>query len=137
MADRIRKADYFSVQVSNRAGEGARLMKGLRDNGVNLIAFTGFPNGRKAQVDFIPENTAALRRAAKAMKLDLGKKKTVFLMQGEDRVGALASVLVKLAAVRINMTAMDAVCAGKGRYGAIFWVKAKDVARAARAVGAR
>ena len=137
MAHRIRKADYFSVQVSNRAGEGARLMKALRAHGVNLIAFTGFPSGRKAQVDFIPENTAALERAAKAMKLGLGKKKTVFLMQGEDRVGALASVLEKLAAARINMTAMDAVCAGKGRYGAIFWVKPKDVARAARAVGAR
>ena len=136
MADRIRKADYFSVQVSNRAGEGARLMKALREHGVNLLAFTGFPNGRKAQVDFIPENTVALKRAAKAMKLGLGKRKTVFLLQGEDRVGALASVLAKLAAARINMTAMDAVCAGKGRYGAIFWVKPKDVARAARAVGA-
>ncbi len=137
MADRIRKADYFSIQVSNRAGEGARLMKALRDNGVNLLAFTGFPNGRKAQVDFVPENTAALRRAAKKMKINLGKKKTVFLLQGDDRVGALAGVLAKLAAARISMTAMDAVCAGKGRYGAIFWVKPKYVARAARAVGAR
>jgi len=137
MAYRIRKADYFSLQVSNRIGEGMRLLKGLRDNGVNLLAFTGFPNGRKAQVDFIPENTAALRRAAKKMKLNLGKKKTVFLMQGDDRVGALAGVLEKLAAARINMTAMDAVCAGKGRYGAIFWVKPKVVSRAARAVGAR
>jgi hypothetical protein len=137
MTDRIRKADYFSIQVSNRAGEGAQLMKALRDNGVNLLAFTGFPNGRKAQIDFIPENTAALRRAAKKMKLNLGKKKAVFLLQGDDRVGALAGVLQKLAAARISMTAMDAVTAGRGRYGAIFWVKPKYVARAARAVGAR
>ena len=137
MAYRIRKADYFSMQVSNRVGEGMRLLKGLRDNGVNLLAFTGFPNGRKAQVDFVPENTAAPRRAAKKMKLNLGKRKTVFLMQGDDRVGALAWVLEKLAAARINMTAMDAACAGKGRFGAIFWVKAKNVAKAARAVGAR
>lgn len=137
MAYRIHKADYFSMQVSNRVGEGMRLLKGLRDNGVNLLAFTGFPNGRKAQVDFVPENTAALRRAAKKMKLNLGKKKTVFLLQGDNRVGALAGVLEKLAAARISMTAMDAVCAGQGRYGAIFWVKAKVVAKAARAVGAR
>jgi len=136
MADRIRKADYFSMQVSNRVGEAMRLLKGLRDNGVNLLAFTGFPNGRKAQVDLIPENTAALRRAATKMKLSLGKKKTVFLLQGDDRVGALANMLEKLAAARISMTAMDAACAGKGRYGAMFWVKPKDVARAARAIGA-
>ena len=137
MAEHIRKTDYFSVQVSNRAGEGARLMAALRDHGVNLLAFTGFPNGAKAQVDFVPENSAALRRAAKQMKLDLGKRKTVFLLQGEDRIGALAGVLAKLAAARINVTAMDAVTAGEGRYGAIFWVKPKNVARAARLIGAR
>jgi len=137
MADRIRKTDYFSVQVPNRAGEGARMLATLRDNGVNLLAFTGFPNGRKAQVDFVPENTAALRRAAKKMKLNLGKRKTVFLIQGDDRVGALAGVLAKLAAARINITSMQAVTAGKGRYGAILWVKPNNVARAARAVGAR
>ena len=137
MAYRIRKADYFSMQVSNRVGEGMRLLKGLRDEGVNLLAFTGFPNGRKAQVDLIPENTAALRRAAKKLGIDLGRKKTVFLLQGDDRVGALAGVLEKLAAARISVTAMDAVCSGKGRYGAIFWVKPQDVSRAARVVRAR
>jgi hypothetical protein len=137
MADRIRKTDYFSVQVPNRAGEGARLLAALRDHGVNLLAFTGFPNGRKAQVDFVPENTAAFRRAATNMKLNIGAKKTVFLLQGDDRVGALAGVLAKLAAARISITAMDAVTAGKGRYGAIFWVKPKNVARAARLIGAR
>ena len=137
MASRIRKADYFSMQVSNRAGEGMRLLKGLRDHGVNLLAFTGFPNGRKAQVDLIPENTAALRRAAKKLKINLGKNKKVFLLQGDDRVGALVAVLEKLAAARISVTAMDAACAGKGRYGAIFWVKPKYVTRAARVIGAR
>ncbi len=137
MAERIRKTDYFSLQVPNRTGEGARMLAALRDNGVNLLAFSGFPNGRKAQVDFVPENTAALRRAAKTMKLGLGKRKTVFLIQGDDRVGALAGVLAKLAAARIGVTAMQAVTAGKSRYGAILWVKPDNVARAARAIGAR
>lgn len=137
MADTIRKADYFSIKVPNRAGEGARLMKALGEQGVSLLAFTGFPNSGKAQVDFIPANTAALRRAAKKMKLNLGKKKTVFLMQGEDRVGALSKVLDKLAAARINMIAMDAVAAGKGRFGAIFWVKPQQVAKTAKLIGAR
>ena len=137
MADRIRKADYFYVQVPNRAGEGARMLATLRDNGVNLLAFTGFPNGRKTQVDFVPENAAALRRAANKMKLNLGKRKTVFLVQGGDRVGALAGLLGKLAAARINITAMQAVTGGKSRYGAIFWVKPDNVTRAARVLGAR
>ncbi|MBI2960731.1 MAG: hypothetical protein HYY28_10485 [Betaproteobacteria bacterium] len=137
MADTIRKADYFSIKVSNRPGEGARLLKALRDEGVSLLAFTGFPDSGKAQVDFVPENAAKLKKAARKMKLDLGKKKTVFLLRGDDRVGALVGVLERLAAARINMTAMDAVSAGKGRYGAVFWVKPQAVAKAAKVLGAR
>lgn len=137
MTDRIRKAAYFSMQVPNAAGQGAKLLAGLRENGVNLLAFTGFPNGRKAQVDFIPENPAAFARAARRMGIKPGKRKTVFLVRGNDRVGALLSIVEKLAKARINMTAMDAVCAGQGRYGAIFWVKPDRVAKAARLIGAR
>lgn len=136
MANRIRKAAYFSMQVPNTPGQGARLLKGLRENGVNLLAFTGFPNGRTAQVDFVPENTTAFLRAARRMGIKPGKKKTVFLVRGDDRVGALVSIVEKLARARINMTAMDAVNCGK-RYGAIFWVKPKSVAKAARLIGAR
>ncbi len=69
--------------------------------------------------------------------MKLGKKKVAFLVQGEDRVGALVRVLDKLAKARINMVAMDAVTAGGGRFGAIFWVRPKDVARASRLLGAR
>lgn len=137
MANTIRKVDYFAVQVSNRAGEGARLLNGLKAAGVNLLAFTGFPNGRKAQVDFIAERSAGLQSAARKMKLNLGRKKTCFVLQGGDRVGAIADIIDKLAKARINVTAMDAVAAGKGRFGAILWVKPKDVVRAAKALGAK
>lgn len=136
MFDTLRKMDYFSIQTANKPGEGARLLKGLKNANVNLLAFTGFPNGRRAQIDFIPENTAALKAVAKKMDLKLGSKKTVFLLQGEDRVGALAEVFETLGAAKINVTAMDAVVTGEGRFGAIFWVKPKDVAKAAKLLGA-
>ena len=137
MTDRIRKAAYFSMRVPNTPGQCAKLLVRLRENGINLLAFTGFPNGRTAQVDFIPENPAAFVRAARRMGIKSGKRKTVFLVQGNDRVGALVSIAEKFAKARINMTAIDAVCAGKGRYAAIFWVKPKRVAKAARLIGAR
>jgi hypothetical protein len=35
------------------------------------------------------------------------------------------------------MVAMNAVTAGSGRFGAIFWVKPKDVARASRLLRAK
>jgi len=137
MAARIRKVDYFSTKVPNRAGAGAKLLEAMRAAGVNLLAFTGFPEHGGAQVDFVPENSAAFRRAAKHAGVKVSGRKTGFLVQGDDRVGALNGILGKLAQARIGLVALDAVSAGKGRYGAIFWVRKKDVARAARLIGAR
>ena len=132
MTDLVRKADYFYVQVANQAGAGAMYLKALRETGVNLLAFTGFPSGRKAQIDFVPEDTAAFRAAAKRNKWKLSARKTVFLVQGDDQLGAIHEVIGKLGAAKISITALDAVTAGGGRYGAMFWVKPRDVAKAAR-----
>jgi hypothetical protein len=42
----------------------------------------------------------------------------------------------RLAAARINVTAIDAICAGGGRYGAILWVASRDYNKAATRLGA-
>ena len=133
----IRKADYYTMKVSQRPGAGATLLAAMKAGEVNLLAFHGFPAGGGAQVDFIPDNGARFRRAAKRAGLRVSKLKTVFLVRGDDRVGALTGILGKLAAKRINLVALSAVTAGKGRYGMIFWVKPKDVGRVSRLLGAR
>jgi hypothetical protein len=136
MSDRVRKVDYFYVTVSNTPGKAAKVLSGLAAQGVNLLAFSGFPSGGKGQLDLVPENTAALTRAAKKLKLKLSKKKSGFLLQGSDRVGAMTRTLDTLAAAKINVTALDAV-AGGGRFAAIFWVKPKRVAKAAKLLRAK
>ncbi|MGH8751395.1 MAG: hypothetical protein ACREUV_06790 [Burkholderiales bacterium] len=135
MADMIRKVEYFTANVSNKPGAAVSALMALRDANVNLLAFSGFPRAGKAQIDFIPEDSAALKAAAKRTKLKLSSKKTGFLVQGDDRVGALLDTLDKLAQAKVNITALDAVTAGAGRYGAVFWVKSKDVAKTARLLG--
>src|SRR3972149_39056 len=124
---RIRKADYYTMKVSQRPGAGAKLLASMKSAGVNLLAFTGFPSGGGAQVDFIPENSARFRQAAKKAGLRVSKRKTVFLVRGSDRVGALTGMLGKLAAEKINLVALSAVTAGSNRYGMIFWVKPSGV----------
>ena len=130
------KVSYFAMQIPNRAGEAGRILSGLAKAGVNLLAFTGFPSGRNSQVDFIPANPATFLAVARGMKLRLRGKKTGFLIRGSDQRGAIARVMSKLARAKINVTAVDAVGAGAGRFGAILWVKQKDVTRAARVLGA-
>ena len=136
MAQTIRRVDYFYIETPNRPGEAARALKALKDAGINLLAFSGFPKGRRTQLDFIPADPAALVKAAKRAGWKLHAKKSCFLIQGEDRPGAVADILTKLADAKINVTAVDAVCAGADRYGAILWVKPPDLKRAAKALGA-
>ena len=136
MAETIQRVQYFYTEVSDKPGEGARLLNMLKEEEVNLLAFTGFPKGRRAQIDFIPADQAAFRAAAKKAKLKLVGPKTGFLIQGDDRVGAIAETVTKLAQAKINVTAVDAVAAGSGRYGAILWVKPRDVKKAAQVLGA-
>lgn len=136
MAQTLRKVDYFYVETQNTAGQGSQIMASLRDAGIDLLAFSGFPSGRKAQLDFVPADPAQFKVAARKIKLSLSHKKTGFLLQGDDKVGALTDVLSKLAKAKINVTALDAVTAGEGRFGAIFWVKPRDIAKTAKLLGA-
>ena len=135
MPDIIRKVDYFTVSAPNKVGQGVSMLKALREANVNLLAFSGFPRAGRAQIDFIPEDTAALKNAAKKARFKLSAKKTGFLIQGQDRIGAIVDTLDRLASAKINVTALDAVTAGEGRYGVIFWVKPKDVSKTAKLLG--
>jgi hypothetical protein len=135
MADTIRQVEYFYVQVPHRAGEGARTLRALKDAGVNLLAFTGFPSGRQAQLDFIPADAAAFKRAAKAAGWKLTGPKRAFLISGDDRVGAVADIVGRLSDAKINVIAVDAVGA-EGRFGAILWVEPRDVKKVAQLLGA-
>jgi hypothetical protein len=135
MTETIRKVDYFCIETPNKPGEGARALVAFSNAGVNFLAFSGFPLGRRAQMDFIPEDTAAFKIAARKAGLKLSPKKTGFLVQGEDRPGVIAGIMSALAVAGVNVTAIDAIAAGKGRYGAIFWVKPPDVRKAAKALG--
>jgi hypothetical protein len=136
MGETIRLVDYFYVVAPDKPGEAVRMLDHLKAAGVNLLAFSGFPaRAGRAQLDFVPEDPKAFRDAARQARWKLVGPKRGFLIQGDDRVGALADVLRKLADAKINVTATDAVAAGGGRYGVILWVKPRDVRRAAKAFG--
>jgi hypothetical protein len=92
MADKVTKVSYFAAEVPNRPGQGARLLA-LAEQGVNLLAFSGFPSGKGTQLDFVPEKAAAFAAAAKRAKIRVKPRKAGFLVQGEDRPGAVAKLL--------------------------------------------
>jgi hypothetical protein len=135
MAGTVRQVDYFYVQVAHKAGEAAKALRTLKDAGVNLLAFSGFPEGRRAQLDFIPADTTTFKGVAKANKWRVIGPKRGFLIQGDDRLGAIADIVGTLADAKINVTAIDAISAD-GRYGALCWVAPGDVKKPAHVLGA-
>jgi hypothetical protein len=137
MADTVRGVEYYYVTVSDEPGEGQRILSALKDSGVNLVAFLGFPlGGGQSQLDLVPENTESLKEAAERAGVTLSGARRAFLIQGDDRVGAVAETTAKLAEANINLTAAAAIGAGSGRYGMVLWVAPADYQRAADALGA-
>ena len=133
MPTTIRKVEYAYFTVANRSGEAARILEALRDSNLNLLAFSGFPQGRnKAQIDLVTDDIGALKAVAKRLKLKLSRPKRAFLVHGTDQVGAALPPIARLAGAKINVIAADAVAAGEGRFGMLFWVAPRDYKRAAK-----
>ncbi|HET8580004.1 MAG TPA: hypothetical protein VFL31_03320 [Nitrospiraceae bacterium] len=135
MADLIRTAQYFKVQVPDKPGEVARLLRVLQEANVYVRAFYAYPRNRRTQVDFMPDDPAWFKQVASQAKWKVQGPKTCFLVEGDDRTGALAEVTAKLGAAKINITAINALAAGQGRFGALFWVKPVAVNKAAKVLG--
>jgi prephenate dehydratase len=129
------KLELYSVVVRDKPGKGAQVLRGFQEAGVNFIGIWGYPAGKsKSRIDLVPEDPALLKKAAKKLKIDLGKKQTTFHITGEDHPGAVAEALAKLAAKEINVYAVQALCGGNGRFGAMIQVDEDDVKKAGKAL---
>ncbi len=129
MPDAVRKVHYYSTSVADRPGQTFKVLASLVSGGVNLLACAGTARGKRAQIDVVPDDTRRFAAAAKKAGLVFSEKKSGFLIQGDDRPGALADHLKVLADAGINIAAVDGLSAGSGRWGAIVWVADKDVRR--------
>ena len=137
MSDTIRQVDYYYIEVPDKVGEGAQILSALKQDGVNMLAYCGFPiAGNKAQIDIVPEDPEAFRKLATRLGWKLSDRKRAILVQGDDRVGAVADVLGKLAAQGISVVGSQAGSAGSGRWVMTLWVKPGDFRRASEVLGA-
>ena len=135
MADLVRTAQYYKVEIADKPGTLTDMLVPLSEAGVNLLAVHAFPRSRRTQVDVVPEDVTAFNNAAKAHKLKIQGPKMCLMMEGDDRPGALGDVIDRLRLAKINMTAVTGLVAGQGRFGVILWVKPGDVNKAAKVFG--
>ncbi|HYC48320.1 MAG TPA: hypothetical protein VED01_22835 [Burkholderiales bacterium] len=137
MPDSVRKVEYFSIQVPNKPAQAFSVLSTLVSAGINLLACSGVPRGRRAQIDVVPEDPRAFRRVVKKAGLQFSPEKSGFMIQGDDRPGALAQHLESLADERVNVIGIDALSAGEGRWGAIIWVEDAALKKAEKVLKAR
>src|SRR2546423_8673880 len=117
MPNTIRKVSYAYVTTASKPGEAARILQALRDAKVNLLAFSGFPQGRnKAQIDVVTDDLDALKGVARGRKWRLSRIKRAFLVQGTDEAGAAVGPLARLGPSNLNVLAADAIDPAEGRF---------------------
>lgn len=138
MADEIRRVQHYTIDVENTIGAGAHVFGLLRDGDVNLVAAWGYvTSGGKGRLELIPDDADGFVAAAKAAGLTIVGPTTAFFVTGEDRRGALAGITDRFAHAGVNIIAAQAVSDGRGRFGAVIFVEAADLQKAATALDSR
>ena len=136
MAYTIRRADYYHTTIDDEPGQAYRVLSQLAGQGINLLAFTGMPVGpMRTQFTLFPEDGSQLREAARRAGWMLDGPYTALLVQGDDELGALAKIHVRLFEAKVNVYASSGVADGKGSFGYILYVRPDEYERAIRAMG--
>ena len=136
MAHTIRRVDYFYASIRDELGAAYRVLAQLAELGVNLLAFTAIPSGPAlAQFALFPEDPNKLAAEATAAQLKLDGPYHAFLVQGDDELGALASVHERLFHAGVDVYASSGVTDGRGSFGYVVYVREDQFERAAGALG--
>jgi hypothetical protein len=135
MAVRIRRVDYFYLNVKDQPGEAYKLLALFADRGINLLAFTAVPMGeQRTQLTIFPEDPGRLTAEARNTGLVLDGPHPALLVLGDDELGALADVHRRLYEADINVYAASGVADGKRGFGYLIYVRPHDFERAALAL---
>lgn len=135
MPVKVRRIDYFYVRVEDVPGEAYKLLSMLADLGLNLLAFTAIPIGpEQTQLALFPENAGRMSSEARKANLQLDGPHRALLVQGDDELGALASIHAKLYEADVNVFASSGVTDGQGSFGYILYVRPEEYERAAAAL---
>jgi hypothetical protein len=135
MANRIRRVEYFNATVVDEPGEAYKVLSALAGLGVNLVAFTAVPVGpERTQITLFPEDPGKMKSEAHKAGMALDGPHRALIVQGDDELGALASVHERLYRADVNVYASSAIAAGAGSFGHIIYVRPEDYETAAKAL---
>jgi hypothetical protein len=136
MAFTIRPVDYYYSNVRDELGAAYRVLSALAERGVNLLAFTAVPSGPSlAQLAIFPEDPNRLVAEARAAQLPLEGPHHALLVQGDDVLGAFASVHERLFQAGVDIYASSGVTDARNAFGYVVYVREDQFDRAVEALG--
>lgn len=136
MSSKVRRIDYFYLMIEDRPGAAVRILATLAKAEVYLLAFSVVPTGTShTQLIVFPEQTELLARAAEKEGFVLTGPQRAFMVSGDDKLGALVDVHVKLAEADVNVYASSGVTDQRGGYGYVLHVRPDDYEKAANILG--
>ena len=136
MAVTIRRVDYFYANVRDELGAAYRVLSQLAALGVDLLAFTAVPSGPAlAQFALFPSDPNKLLAESRAAGLELDGPYHALLVQGDDELGALASVHERLFEAGVDIYASSGVTDGQGSFGYVVYVREDQFEHAAESLG--
>lgn len=94
----------FTIQLTHRPGELARVADALAREGVNIKTVMALAVNNQAVLRLIADNVEAARRALRDNNIQFEESEVVTVLL-ENRAGELADVAAKLADVQVNLLA--------------------------------
>ena len=122
----IARRTFFVISTEDRPGQLARFSKRMSEKEINMSALWSFGTGRgNAEIIAIPMEPRIFREVARESGW-MFREGNCFHLTGEDRPGALADTLDRIAQEGINLHAVDSM-GFDGRYSAYVWCDEGDV----------
>ncbi len=133
----VHRVRYYYATVEEVPGQTYGVLSQLAACGVDLLAFTAAPVGPKhVQWSLFPADTKEFENVAHDIGLPVIAVQDAILVQGDDRLGALADLHERLSRANVEVYATSGVTAGGDRFGYVIYVKPDEIDAAADALGA-
>jgi hypothetical protein len=133
----VRSVEYFYIRIQDSPDTAYEILSRLASEEVSLLAFSAVPYGpNHVELTIFPDRSDAFTNLAKKLGWEVTGPQHAFLVQGDDRLGALADIQRMLMGASVQIYASSGVTDGGGHFGYVIYFKESDHEKAARALQA-
>lgn len=136
MSYKIKKIDYYNITVQDQPGEAYKLLAELKNLGISMSAFSAIPLGTDTtQLIVFPDDTHKMSKELRLAGQKPDGPHKALLVQGDDELGALVDIHMKLYKGHINISAAHGVTDGSGGFGYIIYLRTDEFEKAVKTLG--